>query len=192
MQSVVPSYRQLFEFKKQFASDVGASALLGCLFSIKDRNLENLFISLENGKIYHKHFFPNYNESHLLCQADPVPFRLSRNMNEFLEPLGSFGPFAASFRSISDAFYLNIELVRELLRLFLRDDIIRSEALSSSTFLETSIGKNCEQITRMVEQHSPSNLGIGARICENFDELIRSANSNDGIARLPPSWHPWF
>lgn len=196
IESILPSYRQLFVFKKQLANQLGLSGMIGSIFSINDRTLDNLFVSIDTGKMYHKKYYPNYNENFQLFQSDPVPFRLSRNLKEFIEPFGLLGPMACSMHAISDGIYLKKESLRDYIQLFLRDDIVHwsltpnRSPISSLSQLETTIGSNYQQIIQNAQQYSPSNLTTNAH--HNLMDLLEKSSSTENFAKLPPTWHPWF
>ena len=196
--SIMPSYRQLFTLKSQFAAQLGLSGMMGHIFCIPRRSLDNISVSINTGIVHHKEYYPNYNDSFELYQSNSVPFRLSRNITEFINPFGRSGPYSAAMHGLSLTLDNKKKSLSEHIQLFLRDDIIHWSAagkgsLSSLSELESSILANHEYIIGLCAKYSPVNgTAKSGEIYRDLQNLIQAASDAQNLSQLPPTYHPWF
>ena len=196
--SVVPSYRQLFSVRKQFASQLGLISILSYLFCIGERKLDNFLFSVHSGRIHLNSFFPNYDNQYKFHQKSSVPFRLSRNQNTFINPFGVCGPFSSAMHGFCLTLDSKKDSIQEYIHLFLRDDIIswgisNSKLIPSLSTLESCVNDNFEQIISKAKELSPAQATTkSGEIYLKMQDLIQQASNPTNIANMPPSSHPWF
>jgi phosphatidylinositol kinase/protein kinase (PI-3 family) len=81
-------------------------ALASCityLMSIKSWSLHDMLFSRQTGSIIWTRFNPNYDEKGHLAELEPIPFRLTRNLQFFLTSVGVEGGFTGVPRRLPAA-----------------------------------------------------------------------------------------
>lgn len=133
MAAVLPAPDAFAAFRVRFAQQLAVSNCLAHVLSVSDRTPQRVLFSQKSGDLVNAEFRPSYSSVGLLVSPDAVPFRLSRNMQALLTPLGVRGPFAASMTELARCLAKREEWVQRYLTLLLRDDLLSWHSSRSPT-----------------------------------------------------------
>jgi len=78
------------------------AGLLSHLLVVGGRAPNKLLISKESGKVHQLEFYATYNGEGMLERSDPVPFRLTKNLQEFFTHYGVEGWFVSTLAAGAD------------------------------------------------------------------------------------------
>ena len=120
----IPRSDEYFVFKQQLCAQLGLSGYLSYLMKIGERQLHRIAFFRQNGRLINSEFFPTYNESGIVESNEPVPFRLTRNLQQALSPTLIDGLFSSAIMSANSCLLANQDIIRNYLSLFIRDDLL--------------------------------------------------------------------
>lgn len=83
MYKTLPSGNHSWAFKKQFAIQLALSSFMSFMLQIGGRSPNKILFAKNTGKIFQTDFHPAYDANGLIEFNEPVPFRLTRNMQAF-------------------------------------------------------------------------------------------------------------
>ena len=92
-------------FKKQFAVQLAVSNFMSFLLQIGGRSPNKILFAKDSGKILQTDFHPTYDPNGMLELNEPVPFRLTRNIQAFLSHFGVEGPLMSNMCAASQAVF---------------------------------------------------------------------------------------
>ena len=208
----------LWIFKKQLAHHLALTGLLCYLFKIAGRSPSRTLFSRSTGYIQQLEFFPQYDETYHIDSNEPVPFRLTRNLQTFLTPFGVEGVYVAAFASAAGALAGGREkqVLQSQLLLYFHDEVLNwgwRRALGDQVFqpsaeqLHGFAQRNVDTVLKhldLVTPKAPSPGGGGgkgaagappgkAKHCQQgVSDLVLAASSPKNLCRMDPTWHPWF
>ncbi|CAD6193668.1 unnamed protein product [Caenorhabditis auriculariae] len=88
-----PEPGKWFYSRKKFAKSAAVMSMIGFIFGLGDRHARNLMIDARNGMVVHVDFDSIFNVADFTQIAEPVPFRLTRNMIDGMSRVGLEGEF---------------------------------------------------------------------------------------------------
>ncbi|KAL6010355.1 hypothetical protein ACLOJK_000786 [Asimina triloba] len=91
MYKTLPSGNHLWTFKKQFAIQLALSSFMSYMLQIGGRSPNKILFAKNTGKIFQTDFHPAYDANGMIEFNEPVPFRLTRNMQAFFSHFGVEG-----------------------------------------------------------------------------------------------------
>jgi transformation/transcription domain-associated protein len=103
MYKTLPTCNHLWTFKKQFAAQLALSSFMSYMLHIGARSPNKTLFATNTGKIFQNDFHPTYNDNGLVECKEPVPFRLTRNLQTFFTSFGVEGLFVASMCAAAQA-----------------------------------------------------------------------------------------
>jgi transformation/transcription domain-associated protein len=186
------------------------SAFLTYVMQIGDRTLHKISIGLRSGRLFNWEFYPNYNAQQHIDGAEPVPFRLSPNITEFIGPYLLKGLVGGTIIGSAACVLKHQDIVKNFLYLFLRDDMLSWNATRNPRILaDDQIQRSMEQTNRVnvlentlrilqrVQMLMAASGGENSDIeltpiNEQADRLITAATRLDSLGMMNPIWHPWF
>ena len=121
MADAAPSAQHMFQFRKSFASQLAVNSLLQHAFAIVERSPSKFVFCLRSGQVLAPDFRTQYNQG--LFHEPGVPFRLKRSIEEALG-LSLHGTFTPALATASSAVAAKEEVLRPLLEILLRDDVM--------------------------------------------------------------------
>ena len=121
MTDAAPSAQHMFQFRKSFASQLAVNSLLQHAFAIVERSPSKFVFCLRSGQVLSPDFRTQYNQG--LFHEPGVPFRLTRSVEEALG-LSLHGTFTPALATASSAVAVKEEVLRPLLEILLRDDVM--------------------------------------------------------------------
>ena len=93
------------------------------LMSIKSWSLHDMLFSRQTGSIIWTRFNPNYDSDGFLRGSEPIPFRLTRNLQFFLTSVGVEGGFTGTMCAVACALTRERVHLQQYLTLLLRDEL---------------------------------------------------------------------
>jgi hypothetical protein len=118
-----PSPNYLFSFRKTFAQTLGTASLVSYALAVGARRPQNILFSWSTGAVSNLHMRPLLSQRGLLECDEAVPFRLTRNIQQFLGPNGVHGPLFGSMAVTMRALRSNDELLNIYLNCIIRDEL---------------------------------------------------------------------
>eukprot|EP01138_Halocafeteria_seosinensis_P010353 gb/GECG01010571.1/.p1 GENE.gb/GECG01010571.1/~~gb/GECG01010571.1/.p1 ORF type:complete len:1777 (+),score=204.68 gb/GECG01010571.1/:1-5331(+) len=113
-------------FKSRFTRQYAVACLMAFLLSLNEKSAHRISFSLASGNVSIVEVKPNFSPNHFtLKQTDAVPFRMTRNVEQFLTPYGVLGPFANSFVAAAGALNSYSEWMKCYMGLYFRDELVR-------------------------------------------------------------------
>ena len=166
MYKTLPTCNQLWAFKRYFASQLALSSLLCYILKVGGRSPAKLLFAKSTGQIIQSEFHPIFHpETGIIENQEPVPFRLTRNLNTFLTPFGVEGMFVASMAAASRALVQPKTCLDVHLALYFRDELAALQSRSR--------GSNGSQ------QQSSGTQGGGSFVSMSDDDTMkRQAQAN--------------
>jgi len=205
----LPAQDQLWAFKKEFAAQLALHGFLSYVLKIGDRSLQKMAFFKQSGRVVNVEFYPAYGDQLSIENHEQVPFRLTRNLTNFLNPFVVDGIFASVLCATNSCFFSNSEILKNYLFLFIRDDLISWNATkmpyktdgsqrSMEKHLREKISANVAQIFRRLQslntQPPADRNGRSVAIPPNhkINQLIETATSKAKLSMMGSTWAPWF
>jgi transformation/transcription domain-associated protein len=206
---VHPALDEHWAFKRQFATHLGVVSYMSYVFNVGDRAPHKISLSTQSGCLVNLDFSTMYNQSQLLDNAEPVPFRLTRNMVTFLTPFMIDGIMASVITSFTHCLIKNQEVIKHIFCLFLRDDLLSTHISKFPTHSDSVVRRLDAQLRDKVSANLsiifkrfhhlsspvPEQRGEGGAppsINGRVHQVIRQATSKTHLAMMPATWLPWF
>jgi transformation/transcription domain-associated protein len=102
MQATYPSFADYFLFRRQFAYQLAAVTFMTYVIPMSQRYPHKMAISRSSGDIWASDLLPSIHSSRpVFVNSEPVPFRLTPNLQVFLGPLAMEGIFACTLQTIA-------------------------------------------------------------------------------------------
>ena len=115
-----------YVFKTRFTRQYAVASLMSYVLSLNKKSAHRISFSLSSGSVSIIDFKPSFSWSSLsMKQMDAVPFRMTRNVEQFLTPFGVMGPFANSFTAAAGALHSQSEWMKCYMGLYFRDELVR-------------------------------------------------------------------
>lgn len=93
----------MWAFKKQFAVQLALSSFMSFMLQIGGRSPNKILFAKNTGKIFQTDFHPAYDAFGMIDFAEPVPFRLTRNMQAFFSHFGVEGLIVSAMCAAAQA-----------------------------------------------------------------------------------------
>jgi transformation/transcription domain-associated protein len=127
--STVTTLDDWWNFRIQYSKHTGLTGFLSHLFKIGDRSPSKISLFQANGRVMNNEFFPSYNVDSVSDNSNEmVPFRLTRNIQNFLSPMIIEGVIGGSLGSFNQLLYQQQDILKHSLYLFFRDDLVSWES----------------------------------------------------------------
>ena len=102
MQALYPSFSDFFLFRRQFAYQFATLTFMTYIIPMSQRYPHKIAISRSTGDVWGVDLLPSiHNSRPLFVNTEPVPFRLTPNLQVFLGPLAMEGIFACVLQTLS-------------------------------------------------------------------------------------------
>ncbi|KAG0500358.1 hypothetical protein HPP92_000430 [Vanilla planifolia] len=193
MYKTLPNGNHLWAFKKQFAVQLALSCFMSYMLQI--------------GAAYDSNGMIEFNE--------PVPFRLTRNMQSFFSNFGVEGLIVSAMCSAAQAVSSpkQSQHIWYQLAMFFRDELLswswrRPLGLNSAPVatgginpldFEHKVTSNVEHIIDRIKGIAPlpsseeeENTNPPQSVQRGVTELIEAALNPKNLCMMDPTWHPWF
>mmetsp|Transcript_42172 Transcript_42172/g.63679 ORF Transcript_42172/g.63679 Transcript_42172/m.63679 type:complete len:1904 (+) Transcript_42172:2-5713(+) len=206
MQATLHGAEQLFQFRRSFTGELAANSLLQYAFGVVERSPTKFVLSVRDAQVLSPDFRFHYNTGFL--EGHAMPFRMTRNIEEFIGPFLLQGCFIPSFSSVASAIHSHKDEIEPAFSLLLRDDII-SWYTSKSTArndikmqelerqLADRVDKNVIFVQDRIRQCTPQSGAFPkADQTETVDssvrELLKAATSEQNLCMMSPVYQAWL
>ncbi|XP_010548285.1 PREDICTED: transformation/transcription domain-associated protein-like isoform X2 [Tarenaya hassleriana] len=212
MYKTLMSGSHMWAFKKQFAVQLAVSSFMSFMLQIGGRSPNKILFAKNTGKLFQMDFHPAaYDSNGMIEFNEPVPFRLTRNMQAFFSHFGVEGLLVSAMSSASQAVISpkQKEHLRYQLGMFFRDELLswfgrRPIGVTplNSADLRHKVDSNVDDVIGRIKGISPHYLSeeeddINAveppqSVQRGVNELVEAALSPRNLCMMDPTWHPWF
>jgi transformation/transcription domain-associated protein len=209
MIQIFPSTESLCQFRKEFASQLAVNSVLQYALAVVERTPSRLVFCNKTGQVLAHDMRSAYN--HGLLEKQAIPFRLTRNITEFIGPFLLDGVFVPSFVSVCGAMSSRRNVLEPMIHILLRDDVISWYTSKTSAAndkktqeielqLSDRVRKNVRFVQQCFDSCAPKRVeNIAEAIKENSDPidtkvrtLVDAACSAERLSSMPASYHAWL
>ncbi|XP_061345669.1 uncharacterized protein LOC133291419 isoform X4 [Gastrolobium bilobum] len=216
MYKTLPSGNHMWAFKKQFAIQLALSSFMSFMLQIGGRSPNKILFAKNTGKIFQTDFHPAYDANGLIEFNEPVPFRLTRNMQAFFSH-GVEGLIVSSMCAAAQAVASpkQSQHLWHHLAMFFRDELLswswRPRPLGmpmapaaggtmSPVDFKQKVVTNVEHVIARVKGIAPQNFSEEEEnvmdppqsVQRGVTELVEAALNPRNLCMMDPTWHPWF
>jgi transformation/transcription domain-associated protein len=197
-QKVFPQFAEFWLFRRQFSYQLAALTFITYIMYMHNRYPQKINISRSTGKVWgsemmsymsaNKPFFHN---------PEPVPFRLTPNLQTLMGPLATEGIFACSLMAIARCLTEPEHELEHALTLLVRDEMLfwftgshRNGVITESQ-LRDSVQVNSESIVKRAISlaHSPvGNLPANQTVIDAIAKAVNPMN----LAQCDALWMPYL
>ncbi|KAJ0977267.1 hypothetical protein J5N97_012741 [Dioscorea zingiberensis] len=180
------------------------------------RSPNKILFAKNTGKIFQIDFHPAYDANGMIEFNEPVPFRLTRNMQAFFSHFGVEGLIVSAMCAAAQSVVSPKQThhIWHQLAMFFRDELLswswrRPLGMPSSTIAASGIGQldfeqkvttNVEHVIGRIKGISPqyfteeeeSTTDPPQSVQRGVTDLVEAALSPRNLCMMDPTWHPWF
>ncbi|KAI7852465.1 hypothetical protein BDC45DRAFT_550494 [Circinella umbellata] len=196
------SYTDYYMLRKQFTAQYATATFMTYIFSVGQRTPNRIAISRSTGDVWMTEFVPSFNQTNATFgNGEPVPFRFTPNIQEFITPVGIEGPFTsclvATARCLTEP---ELEL-DQYLGPFVRDELMtwhtaNNRNITDAQFKER-VTSNVMQIVAKAQFLSckadrEKTINANKPTNQNVIDLISQASNPQKMAQVDCTWMPWL
>ena len=207
VQGQFQSIEQYFQFQRTFASQTALNSLLQYVFGVNERVPSKFIFNNKNAHVLSPDFRFSYSNQGFIDEKKTVPFRLTRNIEDFIGPFLMNGIFIPAMTSAATSISKHDSSLEQALQLLCRDDIV-SWYLSKSSQREGS-QRSTQELERQLGDRVKKNIYlIQSRIrhcaikspneqkdtsCDSgVRNLISLATSHENLVSMPSNYAAWL
>lgn len=218
MYKTLLSGNHMWAFKKQFAIQLALSSFMSFMLQIGGRSPNKILFAKNTGKIFQTDFHPAYDANGMIEFNEPVPFRLTRNMQAFFSHFGVEGLIVSAMCAAAQAVVSpkQSQHLWHQLAMFFRDELLswswrRPLGMpiapivgggSSMTPLDfkQKVTTNVEHVISRINGIAPqyfseeedNAVDPPQSVQRGVTELVEAALTPRNLCTMDPTWHPWF
>lgn len=193
-QSTFPEFSEFWLFRRRFSYQLSALTFMTYILYMNNRYPQKINIARGSGKIWgselqsfmsqQKPFFYN---------PEPVPFRLTPNLQTLMGPLATEGIFSPSIMAIARCLVEPQFELEHALTLFVRDEMIwwftnhHRTAHLTETQLRDTVQTNCDMIVKRAVSLAQCPVG-NLPACQTVIDLIAKAVNPMNLAQCDTLW----
>ncbi|KUF75766.1 Phosphatidylinositol kinase (PIK-L3) [Phytophthora nicotianae] len=211
-----------FQFRSEFTKHLALSSFLSYALFVGDRAPHRVLFSRRTGRVVSTELRPGYASSGILEAATTMPFRLTRNLHNFMTRPGVQGPFSVGMTAAAEALTSEEDVLSNQLCLFFRDDLLSWHASKTrllsldpqGTGRTSSPGGSSgpaspaqRRVESQVQQRVEANVSLvlerirGVSLKKDnvessrgrsVQELLEIATSPERQQEMYPTWSPWL
>lgn len=212
--SLFTKFEDFWLFRKQFASHYGTFVFTTYMMMINNRTPHKIHVDKESGNVFTLEMLPSrypfervkpllknqdFNlppDAPIFHNNEPVPFRLTPNIQKLIGESALEGIFAVDIFAISRAIMEPENELSTYLTLFIRDEVISwysnlHRPIAENPQLREMVQKNVDLIIRKVAQlgHLSSTPAVTTQF---ILDCISSAVNPRNLAKTDLNYLPWF
>ena len=196
-QQCFPQFAEFWLFRKQFSYQLAALTFMTYIMYMHNRYPQKFHIARGSGNIWGSELMTYMGASKpFFTNPEPVPFRLTPNMQVLMGPLATEGIFACSLMAIARCLTEPQQELEHALTLPVRDEMIYWFTSShrggiSENQLRESVQVNSESVVKRAISlaHNPSgNLPANQTV---IDAIAKSVNPMN-LAQCDALWMPYL
>ena len=204
MYKALPTCSHLWEFKKRFATQLGLSSVISHTLQVGGRSPNKIIFSRSSGAIFNSDFYPLFDSNGNVECSEPVPFRMTRNIQVLLTPFCLEGIFVTTLSSCAQAINAERSLIVPHLGLFFRDELLnwswrrlRSPGPAPMDLKSMVKANVVNSINRMKVMEPTEAINTKTSVSSQHlqkgtYDLVENAVNPENLCRMEPTWHPWF
>lgn len=211
----------MWAFKKQFAIQLALSSFMSFMLQIGGRSPNKILFAKNTGKIFQTDFHPAYDANGMIEFNEPVPFRLTRNMQSFFSHFGVEGLIVSAMCAAAQAVVApkQSEHLWYHLGMFFRDELLSwswrrplgmpplgaaGGSLNPIDFKD-KVSTNVENVIGRIngiapqfseEEETAQKESVLVEppqsVQRGVTDLVEAALSARHLCMMDPTWHPWF
>ncbi|XP_076887806.1 uncharacterized protein LOC143538050 [Bidens hawaiensis] len=217
MYKTLLSGNHMWAFKKQFAIQLALSSFTSFMLQIGGRSPNKILFAKNTGKIFQTDFHPAYDANGMIEFNEPVPFRLTRNLQAFFSHFGVEGLIVSAMCAAAQA-VVSPKQSQHLwhhLAMFFRDEllswswrrplgmplapVVGGGSLNPVEFRQ-KITTNVEQVIgringiapQFISEEEENSVDPPQSVQRGVTELVEAALTPRNLCMMDPTWHPWF
>ncbi|KAJ2325843.1 transcription-associated protein 1, partial [Coemansia sp. RSA 2702] len=189
-------------YRENFSYQISASAALTYMIACTQRTPAKLNISRASGSICLHDLVPTQATPGLVHSKEPVPFRLTPNIQTFVTELGLEGIVPFAIYRVVQRFTGTEHLLRDFLDLFVRDELIHVPAVKSLAAANPqALAEMCERNVKLIEHRAGQMVEIlPAKEVQDQElspmqpliRLMMQAVAPANLAKMDFIWAPWL
>jgi len=191
MRATFPDHAELWMFQRQFSIEIAMMAFATQIFMMNKGAPHTMKFVLNTGNIVSWDMVTTFNKQGVIVAPEPIPFRLTPNLVNFVTPVGITGLFSAaliaSAQTVNDPEFR----VQDYLGIIFRDELISWHPTHHHTWLmskmsnETLIEKVDVNVRKMKDNLAKLAHFDGTN--SNVDNLIKEVRDDRVPARVAPA-----
>jgi len=190
---------EYYLLRKNFILSFGMESFYSYIVA-NEMSIENMFFNKKTGNFLYYNMKPNFVDSMQSIKPNLYSaLRLSKNVENFITPMGLEGPFASTFISSSMALSKPDYGINTLLHLYIRDSLVKLEQednqkMRTGEYEEGNrvrIGENAEEIIQRIHSfyYEKNN---DEEISEKIYNIITELTSQNYRKTVPLKFKNWF
>lgn len=196
--STYPSYDDFWLFRRTFSYQLACLTFMTYVMHMTQRYPQKMCISRASGKIWGTELIPSLASGKaVLYSSEPVPFRLTPNLQMLLGPLNMEGIFAPSIMSVARSLIEpDAEGFEMQLAIFMRDEMIHWYQTQHKPLSADDLRENVMQNSNLVLKRATSlgSLPTAQNLPANQTaiDLVSQAVHPAKLATAEPLWMPYL
>ncbi|KDP46748.1 hypothetical protein JCGZ_06536 [Jatropha curcas] len=217
MYKTLLSVNHMWAFKKQFAIQLALSSFMSFMLQIGGRSPNKILFAKNTGKIFQTDFHPAYDVNGMIEFNEPVPFRLTRNMQAFFSHFGVEGLIVSAMCAAAQA-VVSPKQTQHLwhqLAMFFRDELlswswrrplgmplapVAGGGNMNPADFKHKVTTNVDQVIHRINGIAPQFLSEEEEnavdppqsVQRGVTDLVEAALTPRNLCMMDPTWHPWF
>merc|ERR1712072_1100287 len=200
---VLPTCSHLWEFRKRFATQLGLSSVISHALQVGGRSPNKIVFSRSSGAIFNSDFYPLFDSNGNGECSEPVPFRMSRNIQVLLTPFCLEGIFVTTIASCAQAMNDERALIVPHLSIFFRDELLNwswrrlrspgPNPMDLKAMVKANVSAVSARFLRCSPQEQLVKNGVSTQhLHKGAYDLVERAVNPENLCRLDSTWHPWL
>ncbi|XP_057469291.1 transcription-associated protein 1-like [Actinidia eriantha] len=217
MYKTLLSGNHMWAFKKQFAIQLALSSFMSFMLQIGGRSPNKILFAKNTGKIFQTDFHPAYDANGMIEFNEPVPFRLTRNLQSFFSHFGVEGLIVSAMCAAAQA-VVSPKQSQHLwhhLAMFFRDELLswswrrplgmplapvagggNLNPVDFKQKVTTNVDHVIDRINgiapQYVSEEEENAVDPPQSVQRGVTELVEAALTPRNLCMMDPTWHPWF
>lgn len=217
MYKTLLSANHMWAFKKQFAIQLALSSFMSFMLQIGGRSPNKILFAKNTGKIFQTDFHPAYDANGMIEFNEPVPFRLTRNLQAFFSHFGVEGLVVSAMCAAAQA-VVSPKQSQHLwhhLAMFFRDELLswswrrplgmplapvvgggNMNPIDFKQKITTNVDHVIDRINgiapQYVSEEEENAVDPPQSVQRGVTELVEAALTPRNLCMMDPTWHPWF
>ncbi|KAJ9172678.1 hypothetical protein P3X46_015891 [Hevea brasiliensis] len=217
MYKTLLSGNHMWAFKKQFAIQLALSSFMSFMLQIGGRSPNKILFAKNTGKIFQTDFHPAYDAGGMIEFNEPVPFRLTRNMQAFFSHFGVEGLIVSAMCAAAQAVVSpkQSQHLWHQLAMFFRDELlswswrrplgmpmapVAGGSNMNPVDFKHKVTANVDHVINRINGIAPQFLSEEEEnavdppqsVQRGVIELVEAALTPRNLCMMDPTWHPWF
>ena len=194
-QKIYPNFADFWLFRRQFSYQFAALTFMTYVMHMTTRYPHKLSIARNSGKVWGTELIPNMlSNKCLFHNTEPVPFRLTPNLQTLMGPISTEGIYACAIMAIARCLTdPDIELEQQL-SVFVRDEVFfwfTQQHRSVDGQLREKVQQNSDQIVKKsmaLATPAPGNLPAHQTIIDTISAAVDPMR----LAQSDALWMPYL